>query len=301
MGGEVTLPTCSKGSMIVLLVNIDSKIPNLALKKIEKYHRDRGDDIITDPLDRTFAEKIYVSCIFSKNRHLCDEWEGKAEIGGTGYDIYKKLPDEIENQKPRINWGFTTRGCVRKCSFCVVPQKEGMIHPVGDIYDIWDGVSKEITLMDNNILAAPKHLKLICSQLRKEKIRVDFNQGLDIRLLTEDMMDDLKSVRHKAYRFAWDSHDMSLEKKFKRVRERLGQCMNYILAGYEGDDFDIVLKKANILKGMGHRVYIMRYETYYEDPRYVQVARWANQPAQFCKRTFKEFLKERNTVLAGVV
>ena len=242
-----------------------------------------------NPAEWFDADKIFVSCIFTKNKSLCAMWEGIADIGGTGYDLLKKLPDEIEAQKPKINWGFTTRGCVRKCSFCFVPQKEGLTHPVGDIYDIWDGISRDITLMDNNILSAPKHFKLICSQIRKEKLRVDFNQGLDIRLLTDDQIDDLHTIRHKAYRFAWDTDDMSLAKKFKIVRKRLGQCMNYIIAGYPNDNFEQVLEKANILKEQGHRVYIMRHENHYHDQRYIQLARWANQPAQFCKKTFEDF------------
>ncbi|MDI6788875.1 MAG: hypothetical protein QME51_10930 [Planctomycetota bacterium] len=57
--------------MRVLLVNIDSKIPNLALAKIEKYHKDRGDEIMYDmPLLKNKADKIYVSCVFTTNRHI---------------------------------------------------------------------------------------------------------------------------------------------------------------------------------------------------------------------------------------
>ena len=77
--------------MKILLINIDSVTPNLALKKIEKYYLDRGEEVIWDlPLARNIVDKIYVSCIFTKNKHLCREWEGIAEIGGTGYDLYKK-------------------------------------------------------------------------------------------------------------------------------------------------------------------------------------------------------------------
>ena len=187
--------------MKILLINIDSVIPNLALKKLEKYYSDRGDDVKWDmPLYQTWADKIYVSCIFTKNKGDCKQWEGIAEIGGTGYDIYKKLPLEIDIIKPRINWGFTTRGCIRKCSFCFVPLKEGNIKIEGDIYDIWDGKAKDITVMDNNILALPDHFKLICSQIRKEKLRVDFNQGFDIRLLTDEFIKELKTISHKEYK-----------------------------------------------------------------------------------------------------
>ena len=74
--------------MKILLIDIDSKIPNLALKKIEKYDRDRGDEIIWDnPLFRDIADKVYVSCVFKKNKPRTVEWEGRAEIGGSGYSL----------------------------------------------------------------------------------------------------------------------------------------------------------------------------------------------------------------------
>jgi len=56
----------------VLLIDIDSKIENLALKKIEKYHLDKGDEVVWNfplmPVDKT-----YVSCIFSWNADKCRE------------------------------------------------------------------------------------------------------------------------------------------------------------------------------------------------------------------------------------
>ena len=67
---------------------------------------------------------------------------------------------------------------------------------MGDIYDIWDGKSKTLTIMDNNILGKPDHFKKICAQLREEKVRVDFNQGLDIRLLDDTLIKELKTIPH---------------------------------------------------------------------------------------------------------
>ena len=72
---------------------------SIALKKIEKYHRDRGDSIEFTPMMRIWADKIYVSCVLTKNKWLCEEWENdpKVSIGGTGYDLTVKLPEEIES------------------------------------------------------------------------------------------------------------------------------------------------------------------------------------------------------------
>lgn len=277
--------------MRVLLIDIDSKIPNLALKKIEKYHLDRGDSVIWNNELMSFcSDKVYVSCIFTKNRNKCIDWEGRAEIGGTGYDLAKKLPPEIDIIKPHINWGFTTRGCIRKCEFCFVPRKEGMIRVEGDIYDIWDGESKEIILMDNNILALPEHFKIICSQIKQEKLIVDFNQGLDIRLLTETLLVELKKIRHKEYKFAWDGKD-DLEEKFRWVKDRLGRCTIFVICGFPNDNFEEVSDKFHLIRKIGHNGYAMRHENFYNDKRYIKLARWVNQHHIFHPYTFKEFIE----------
>lgn len=295
--------------MNVLIIDIDSKIPNLALKKVEKYHLDRGDRVTWNfPLMIYKADKIYVSCIFTKNKDLCKEYKGIAEIGGTGFDLKKKLPPEIEKVAPKINWGFATRGCIRKCSFCFVPEKEGKIHidpstPNG-IYDIWDGKSKDITLMDNNILAMPDYFKHICGQIRNENLRVDFNQGLDIRLLTNDLIQELKAIKHKAYHFAWDGKQ-DLTEKFKWLYSELKRCTVYVLVGYDST-FPNDLKKFNILKEIGHNGFCMRYETVAQDRAYTLLARWVNQHHIFQSYTWQEFLtatssgKIRKDCIAGV-
>lgn len=277
--------------MKVLLVNIDSKIPNFALAKIEKFHKNRGDEILYDmPLLKDHADKIYVSCVFTKNKNLCYEWQSdKTIIGGTGWDIKSRLPDEVENVKPRINWGFTTRGCIRKCEFCVVPAKEGKLHIVGDIYDIWDGKSKDITIMDNNILGKPNHFRKICGQIRKEKIRVDFNQGLDIKLLNDKLIEELKTIRHKEYHFAWDGKE-DLSDKFRWLYSHLKRCTIYVLCGFDST-FKQDLTKLNILKSIGHNGYVMRYETVYNDKKYILLARWVNQHKMFHTHSWEEYLK----------
>lgn len=175
--------------MKILLIDIDSTILNLALKKVEYYYQQKGAEIIwNNDFWLSVADKIYVSCVFTKNRDKCKKYESwGAEIGGTGYDIKKKLPVEIDRIKPRINMDFATRGCIRKCKFCFVPEKEGKIRVDRNLYDIWDGKSKEVILLDNNILAKPEHFKLICKQAQQENIELDFNQGLDIRLINHSL------------------------------------------------------------------------------------------------------------------
>lgn len=280
--------------MEILLIDIDSKTPNLALKKVEKYHLDRGDRVIWDnELMAYSSDKIYVSCVFSWNRERAEYWEqfDNAVIGGSGYSLSITLPPEIERVKPRINLGFTSRGCVRNCKFCLVPKKEGKIRADGDIYDIWDGKSRDVILLDNNILALPKHFSKICSQVKKEKIRVDFNQGLDCRLLTEDMVKELKSLSHIEYRFAFD--EMDVEPQVKRAihlltKYGINRCSWYVLVGYN-TTLNEDLYRLNMLRELNQNAYVQRYNRS-KDKRYIPLARWANQRHIFHGMTWEQFI-----------
>ena len=282
--------------MNILLVNIDSdKIPNIALKKIEKYYKDRGHNIswsITSEPDfqAMTADKIFVSCIFKENKYKCEEWLqfNNTSIGGSGWDLTTKLPDIIENINPMINIGFTTRGCIRKCRFCIVPEKEGYIHKVSDIYDIWDGISKKVILLDNNILALPDHFKLICEQAIKEKILIDFNQGLDHRLLTDDICKYLSKIRHKNYRFAFDdpAYLPTVKKAISLLHEHnLNFNTWYVLSGYN-TTLKEDLERITFLRKQKEKAYLMRYSM---DYKYIPLAMWTNNK-KLQRVTFKKFL-----------
>ena len=283
--------------MKVLLINIDSTIPNLALNKINKYHLDNGDDVIWDmALAIDNVDKTYVSCVFPENKYKCLIFEGRALIGGSGYDMNIKLPPEIDAIKPKINWGFTSRGCIRKCHFCFVPKMEGNIRVTGDVYDIWDSKSKDITIMDNNILALPDHFKLICQQIRNEKLRVDFNQGLDHRLLTEELWAELKSLKHQhEIRFAFD--DISYSKSVIYALELMKanglkdwQTRWYVYVGVK-DTFDTVYKRLLILKSYNQHAYLMRDKQVHDNPMWVAMATWTSFQGAF-KFDLQRLLKE---------
>jgi len=280
---------------MISIIDIDSKIPNLALKKIEKFYLDKGEQVEwNNELMASVSDKVYVSCVFTKNKDKCLEWQGKAEIGGTGYDLTIKLPPEIEAVKPRINLGFATRGCIRKCEFCVVPKKEGKIRVEGDIYDIWDGNSREIILLDNNILALPDHFKLICSQIRKEKLKVDFNQGLDHRLLTDEICEELKKTRTADLRFAFDdpSYKPTVEKALNMLaRHNIKKTMWYVLVGFN-TTVEQDLERLNWLFSRDERPYVMRYEKC-KGQIYIQMARWVNSPLWRNAMSFDDFLERQ--------
>lgn len=284
--------------MRVLLLNIDSKLPNIALKKIEMWHKQRGDEIIWDiPMMLGATDKVYASCIFAKNANVVANYRGlypELIAGGTGCDLTIKLPPEIENMKPKINYGFTTRGCIRNCSFCLVPKAEGKIRIVGDIYDIWDGSSNKLTLMDNNILALPDHFHGICQQLIREKLRVDFNQGLDIRLITDDIAKELSGLRNHRLRFAFDSP--KIEKGFRKGIEivlgyvHANRLMIYLLVGFD-TTFKEDIYRLKIIRGYGCDVFVMLYNNL--DNRLLrEFARWNNR-FQLRHITFRDYLRIR--------
>ena len=85
------------------------------------------------------------------------------EKGGTGYDLSKILPIDIDRVIPdydlynidkKLAYGFLTRGCPNKCKWCIVPQKEGKMTPYMDIEEVAVNGRKNIILMDNNVLAS---------------------------------------------------------------------------------------------------------------------------------------------------
>jgi len=282
---------------MILLIDIDSIIPNLALKKIEKYYLDKGEDVIWNmPLMKYNADKIYVSCIFKENKYLCDEWEGLAEIGGSGYDLQKRLSPEIEAIKPKINMGFTTRGCIRKCHFCIVPKKEGNIHAVGDIYDLWDGKSKKLIIMDNNILALPEHFFKISRQLKKENLKVDFNQGLDHRLLTPQICTELASLKHsKEIRFAFDNvkNEKTVRKALAMLKKhgiRSWRTRWYVYIG-ESDTIETVNYRLNILREARQAVYIMRDSKVKNKKWCKMFSAYGNCMGAFKMATLKDLIK----------
>ncbi len=292
--------------MKICLINIDSKIPNLALKKIEKYHLDKGDKVIwNNELFINSVDKTYVSCIFTKNKNRINDYLNKAEIGGTGYDIHKELPPEIEEIKPRINLGFTTRGCIRKCKFCVVPEKEGKIRIVGDLYDLWDYKAKQIILLDNNILAVKEHFLKICRQAQKENLTIEFNQGLDIRLLDKKVAEELKKIKLSELWFAWDNlKDEEDVRKGIFILKEVGikSFRFYVIVGFdttfEEDLYRFnTLKEITIKEKLNIRPYCMRHESHYGDNKYIIMAEWVNMPWLFMKKDYyeaKTFMNNRS-------
>ena len=206
--------------MRIGLIDVDGhSFPNLALMKLSAWHKSKGDQVEWYyPLTSGHMDKVYMSKVFT---FTPDYWyyidADEIEKGGTGYKDYTKvLPEEIEHIKPDYSIypqydfavGFLTRGCIRKCKWCVVPRKEGNIRP----HDTWQNIKREdsdkIVFLDNNVLASDHGLSQI-EELTHTNIHVDFNQGLDARLITDDIAKMLAKVKWiRSLRVACDTSAM---------------------------------------------------------------------------------------------
>ena len=275
--------------MNVGVIDVDGKIPNLALMKLSAWHKARGDSVkLYEPLfDK--PDIAYASKVFSFTPDFQYWPDCKIVKGGSGYDLNTELPPEVEGIYPDYSLyncdyaiGFTTRGCVRRCPFCIVPEKEGHIRAVGDIYDFWNG-QKQVMLLDNNLTALPEHIERICKQLIAERVRVDFNQGLDIRLLTDGMAKLLARVRlWKQIHFAFDhvSHEGAVRTGVATLARHmpLSRVMFYVLIGYDSTPEED-LYRVELLRGLRVDPFVMPYDK--GDPYQKRFARWVNHKAIF--------------------
>ena len=267
---------------------MEPKYKNLALEKIRIYHQAKG-NCVEDYFGLNHYDEVYCSSIFTfTKKYIIPE---RAICGGSGFDLITNLPPEIEEIKPHLNFGFTTRGCIRHCPFCIVPEKEGKVRVVGDLLDLWDGKSKDVVIMDNNILAIPEQFYKVCQQAIDNKIRLDFNQGLDHRLLTKDISKLLSKVSHKEYHFAFDhpSYRPSVKKAIRLLYDvGIKRSTWYVLVGYNTTPMED-LGRLDYLKRENQNAFVQRYGDCYHKPFYIELARWANQHHIFHTSTFEEF------------
>lgn len=224
--------------MKIGLLDIDrNKFPNLALMKISSYHKSIGDKVEFATMFENY-DILYKSKVFTFSPD--DEYYYRADKiikGGTGYDISKKLPEEIDRMIPDYDlyncesaYGFLTRGCIRKCEWCLVSEKEGQLKAYMDI-DEFIGNKKTAVLMDNNVLASEHGIKQI-EKIIDKKIKIDFNQGLDARLIDDSMAKLLSKVKWlKPLRMACDSQAMKepIKKATELLRKHNCTPKNYFI------------------------------------------------------------------------
>ena len=282
----------------------------------------------------------------------CSNDQPKIAIGGTGFfdDGGNNLDDEIEHAMPDYDLyssyveyminvkhrkpsdfsdytdysiGFTSRGCFRKCSFCV-NKKYNAAFRHSKVSEFYDDRRPGIYLWDDNVLALPESdWREIFQELQNTGKPFQFRQGLDLRLMTDEAAELITSYNFSGdYIFAFDHYPRDKD----IIREKLElwrhHCFTttklYVLCAYvplqkmeswdrtihmdqnrdlvkkqfELEDVISTFERIKILMEFGCIPYIMRHEGYrnsYFKDLYIQIARWCNQPEFFKKKSFREY------------
>jgi hypothetical protein len=302
--------------MRISLIDIDNKyrekkrrgklFPNLALMKISAFHKLIRDDV---GFNLNNADDIYISCVFEKNKPFAMEEirlvKGLLHYGGSGLSInsVNNLPEHIEKIKPdydlypsEYSLGFTTRGCIRKCPFCIVHEKEGLLRRTQHVKEFHDFKFKSCKLLDNNILADKEWFFENTNWAIENKVQLDITQGLDIRLLTDEIAEQLHKIKFvdQQIRFAWDSLiiEDSVKSGIETLRDhKINIRRNvsfYVLCGFN-TTIEQDIYRCNKLKDWNVMAFVMKY---HETNKILNhLARWANKREIYRSTTFEEYLK----------
>lgn len=293
--------------MKIGLIDVDGhNFPNLALMKISAWHNAQGDDVEWC-FPMYHYDIVYQSKVFDDTYSPDIDYVPDADRiikGGTGYGLDNKLPFEIEHIYPDYGlypeltkdtaYGFLTRGCPRGCEFCIVAKKEGRkSYKVADLDEFWNG-QRYIKLLDPNILACRHHIDLL-RQLMMSKAYVDFTQGLDIRLTTEENISLINEIKVKEIHFAWDNPKDDLVPYFERYKElaqhkphgRYGTV--YCLVNF-GSTLEEDLHRIYTLRDLGYNPYVMVYDKPNAPREIRDLQRWCNNRFIFRKcESFEDY------------
>jgi len=198
-----------------------------------------------------------------KPDHIFKGVHPKAEFELPDYSLVPEW-----NEKRAASIVFASRGCIRSCIFCGVPKIEGKLGSERSSIkeQLWPG-HKRLIFFDNNLLAS-KNWENIFSEIRELDLAVDFNQGLDARLITDKIAKQISELR--PYRFLRISYDTwEIGPYVKQAIERLKSngidarnILVYLLYNYTDTPQDFFERVKNVLK-IGAVVYPMRFQPVY--------------------------------------
>lgn len=276
--------------MKVQLIDVDSRMPNLALMKLSAWHKKKGDTIVlTNYNKRRMGQVAYASCLFKWNKSKIKRW---MIGGGPGYEPGVFLPDEIDKTFPDYSLyknnisslGYTFKGCPRKCSWCVVKdQKHGCDYSHYSIYEFLDRRYKEISLLNNNTFFDPLWRETF-KEIWKENLKLRDHNGYDIRLMDEEKLWYLERTKWGTLlHFAWDSMKDSKDievglEVIKGTSMKRTICF-YVMVGYNTTEEEDLYRIETISKKYGFMVWIMPYKR--KDGYCQKLSGWVNN-----RRTF---------------
>jgi hypothetical protein len=237
--------------------------------------------------------------------------------------------DQIDYRYPVRDayFAYTSRGCIRKCHFCGVPKLEGAQRDTESLTDVVRGIErmygpkKDLVLMDNNVVASPFFKEIIAeirdlgfvpgAKLRRpgERVasqrRVDFNQGVDARILCKDKMylRELSTICLKPLRIAFDHLGLKgpYEKAVRYAHEfELTELSNYMLYNYQdtpADLFERMRLNVTLNEELGIRIWSfpMRFQPTDRPDRGHVGARWT----RYQLRSMQIILQATHGIVSG--
>lgn len=321
--------------MIVGLFDIDSKHPNLALMQISAWHKAQGHTVILNPMPLEPLDHAYISVIFTWNKEKAADLAARYQnvtIGGSGWDTESKLPPAISAMKPDydlytvadiypritgcrteksrtakalglVNGGLgkTTEGCIRQCPWCLVPKMEGSFRQMREIGDLLNDRSNILHLLDANLTADPDVIGKL-NEMRDRKLVVNITQGIDYRLMTDDIANALSLVRmwgsDGIINGAWDAmgSEESVLRGLRILKKyvRPARLRVYMLCGFNSN-WEQDWYRFKTIRKEGALPYVMIYNKEDQkrhgqlDLRLHHFARWVNNPRLFKKCSFDEY------------
>lgn len=304
----------------ILLVNVDSRW-NMAIRKMYNFFQKERHEVEmldlcfsgyphkkTKVIDGTGYDEVFVSNIFDINKDNVQVINcNHVVFGGIGSrNPHLQLPCEIENTEPfyfpdeDTSYGFITRGCIRKCWFCKVPKYEGDLKEYNSIESIVK--HKKVKFLDNNILAYEKHMEIFKWCLEHPDIKVEFNQGLDFRLVNDENLAALSKLNYMGeYIFAFDEpkYQPVLEKKLVLMKKHISKPWKLKFYIYYHPSMQIkqLIHRAEWCRKNECLPYVMRDVACWDCENkdfLIDYAAYCNQPAMFKKMTFEQFLLIRH-------
>jgi hypothetical protein len=291
------------------LVQADGSLPNLALMRLARYYRERGETVryvrgegqrqLWDPPGEVLGSSLFKSS--ARIRESIEREWGPVRWGGTGVDVASTLreidpgvdwdavaPDYSDHPAEDRSIGFTQRGCRLRCEFCVVPEKEGRARTVSSLADIWRGGSapRKLLLLDNDFFGQPREAwRARLAEARAGGFRISLLQGINVRIIDEEAARELAMVEYRDKEFhervvytAWD--DLRDEGRFRRGVETLAaggvppkHLRVYMLVGFqEGETWEAIMHRFRVITGLGCEAFPMPYG---DRPDLRAFARWA--------------------------
>ena len=288
--------------MKIGLIDVDGhNFPNFAIMRASAYYKARGDQVEWatpfNRYDKVMASKVFT---FTPDFNYLTLQTSATEKGGTGYNIASRLPEVIENsllmdysiypQYP-VSIQFFSRGCIRKCPFCLVREKEGYIQSVPPVNLNPQG--KWIEVLDNNFFANPEWKNAVSYLLKTgQPIKL---HGVDVRIMDEEQAYYLNKLKMKQrIHIAWDLPQLDLTDRLKEMIKYVKpyKISCYVLVGFNST-IEQDLFRLNRLKELGISPFVQPYRDFKNDRKPTlyekDIAQWANKHQIFKSCEFADF------------